>query len=173
MNSLKYLFAEKERKNLFNSTYIAKYIGVDKSTISRELRNRKSYRFMIRSGKSIPKSYNAVDAHNNYIFKRGLYKGVYKLRQYPRMAEFIKNKIKVDKWAPNTIVGYMKNYGYFDREEFCSVTTPTIYNAIRLGIIDVKLFETRRMKEYSNYEYKTKSTITTSKIPYSIENKPL
>lgn len=163
---------DEKGKRLFNNTYIANYIGVDKSTISRELRNRKSYRLMIRSGKSIPKLYNAVDAQNNYIFKRGLSKGEYKLRQYPKMAQFIKNKIKIDKWSPDVIVGYMKTHGYFDREGFCSITAPTIYSAIRLGIIDVKLSETRRMKEYSNYEYKTESSIATSKIPYSIENRP-
>lgn len=171
---IQYLVEQKDEKGkrLFNNTYIANYIGVDKSTISRELRNRKSYRLMIRSGKSIPKPYNAVDAQNNYIFKRGLSKGEYKLRQYPKMAQFIKNKIKIDKWSPDVIVGYMKTHGYFDRDGFCSITTPTIYSAIRLGIIDVKLSETRRMKEYSNYEYKTESTIATSKIPYSIENRP-
>lgn len=59
---------DEKGKRLFNNTYIANYIGVDKSTISRELRNRKSYRLMIRSGKSIPKPYNSVDAQNNYIF---------------------------------------------------------------------------------------------------------
>lgn len=50
----------------------------------------------------------------------------------------------------------MKTHGYFDREDFCSITAPTIYSAIRLGIIDVKLSETRRMKEYSNMNIKQK-----------------
>ena len=117
---------DEKGKRLFNNTYIANYIGVDKSTISRELRNRKSYRLMIRSGKSIPKPYNAVDAQNNYIFKRGLSKGEYKLRQYQKMAQFIKNKIKIDKWSPDVVVGYMKTHGYFDRDGLCSITTPTI-----------------------------------------------
>lgn len=66
----------------------------------------------------------------------------------------------------------MKTHGYFDMDGFCSITAPTIYTAIRLGIINVKLSETRRMKEHSNYEYKTESTIAISKIPYSIENRP-
>ena len=55
-------------KRLFNNSYIANYLGVHRSTISRELSNRKSYRFMVRSGRTIEKPYNAVDAHNNYLF---------------------------------------------------------------------------------------------------------
>lgn len=159
-------------KRLFSNSYIADYIGVNKSTISRELNKRKSYRFMVRSGKSIPKPYNVVDAHNDYIFKRGLSKGEYKLRQHPKMAKFIEDKIKIDKWAPDVIVGYMKTHNYFDKDGFCSITVPTIYNAIRLGIINVKLSDTRRMKYDSKYEYRESSQISASKIAYSIENRP-
>ena len=84
---------DKNGKRLFNNSYIAKYLGVHRSTISRELKNRKSYRFMIRSGKSYEKPYNAVDAHNNYLFKHGLSKGQYKLRKFSNMAKFIENKM--------------------------------------------------------------------------------
>ena len=99
-NKIEALVNQKDEKGkrLFNNTYIANYLGVNKSTISRELRKRKSYRLMIRSGRTIPKPYNAIDAHNNYMFKRGLSKGEYKLRQYPKMAKFIENKIKINKW---------------------------------------------------------------------------
>ena len=159
-------------KRLFNNSYIANYLGVDKSTISRELRKRKSYRLMVRSGRSIEKPYNAVDAQNNYIFKRGLSKGEYKLQKYPKMAKFIEDKIKIDKWAPDVIVGYMKKHNYFNRDGFCEITTPTIYNAIRFHIINVKLEDTRRMKYKPEYEYHNKNSLPSSKIPYSIENRP-
>ena len=39
---------DKNGKKLFNNSYIANCLGVHRSTISRELRNRKSYRFMVR-----------------------------------------------------------------------------------------------------------------------------
>lgn len=159
-------------KRLFNNSYIANYLGVNKSTISRELRKRKSYRLMVRSGRSIEKPYNAVDAQNNYIFKRGLSKGEYKLRKYPKMAKFIADKIKIDKWAPDVIVGYMRKHKYFDRDGFCEITTPTIYNAIRLGIIKVKITDTRRMKEIPEYKYQNKFSLPANKISYSIENRP-
>lgn len=44
---------DKNGKRLFNNSYIANYLGVHCSTISRELKKRKSYRFMVRSGKMI------------------------------------------------------------------------------------------------------------------------
>jgi len=164
---------DKNGKRLFNNTYIANYLGVHKSTISRELNKRKSYRFMIRSGRCLSKPYNATDAQNDYNFKRALSKGEYKLRKYPKMAKFIEDKIKIDKWAPDVIVGYMKTHNYFEKDGFCKITVPTIYNAIRYHIIDVKLEDTRRMKYNPEYEYHEKSSLSISKLPYSIENRPV
>lgn len=163
---------DKNGKRLFNNSYIATYLGVHRSTISRELKNRKSYRFMVRSGKTTEKPYNATDAHNNYLFKRGLSKGEYKLKKYKKMAKFIEDKIKIDKWAPDVIVGYMKTHNYFIKDGFTSISVPTIYNAIRYNIINVKLEDTRRMKYKSEYVYKDKNSLPISKIPYSIENRP-
>ena len=50
---------------------------------------------MVRSGKTFEKPYSASYAQNNYLFKRGLSKGEYKLRKYKEMATFIENKIKI------------------------------------------------------------------------------
>lgn len=158
-------------KRMFNNSYIADYLHVHRSTISRELRKRKSYRFMVRSGKTIEKPYNATDAHYDYLFKRGLSKGEYILRKYPKMAKFIENKIKIDKWAPDAIAGFMKTHNYFIKDGFSSISTPTIYNAIRNGIINVKIEDTRRMKEIPDYK-RHKAPLSTSKIPYSIESRP-
>ena len=93
-------------KRMFNNSYIAKAIGVNRSTISRELRKRIKSKIYIRSGKITNKPYNATDAQNDYIFKRGLSKGEYILRQFPKMAKFIEDKIKKDKWSPDVIVGW-------------------------------------------------------------------
>lgn len=173
-NKIQALVGQKDKngKRLFSNSYIANYLGVHRSTISRELKNRKSYRFMVRSGKTIEKPYNATDAQNDYLFKRGLSKGEYKLRKYSDMAKYIEDKIKIDKWAPDVIVGYMKSHNYFDRNGFTSITTPTIYSAIRYGIINVKIENTRRMKYESEYHYKGKKAVSINKIPYSIENRP-
>lgn len=173
-NKIQALINQKDNKGkrLFNNSYIANYLGVHRSTISRELNKRKSYKFIVRSGRTIEKPYNAADAQNNYIFKRGLSKGIYKLRKYSKMAKYIENKIKVDKWAPDVITGYMKKHNYFLKEGFCEITVPTIYNAIRHGIINVKIEDTRRMKYKQEYTYQNKTSLPVSKIPYSIENRP-
>ena len=163
---------DKNGKRLFSNSYIANAIGVNKSTISRELRNRIKSKINVMRGKIKNKPYNAVDAQNDYNYKRGLSKAQYKLEKYPQMAKFIEDKIKIDKWAPDAIVGYMKVHNMFERDGFCEITTPTIYNAIRYGIIDVKLSDTRRMKYDPKYDYKREYQVSESKLDYSIEKRP-
>lgn len=173
-NKIEALINQKDAtgKRIFNNSYIADYLGVHRSTISRELRKRIKSKIYIRTGKMTNKPYNAVDAQNDYKFKRALSKGQYKLRNYPKMAQFIEDKIKIDKWAPDVIVGYMKTHNMFLYDGFCSITSPTVYNAIRNNIINVKIKDTRRMKYDSKYEYKEKKQVSISKLPYSIENRP-
>jgi len=173
-NKIQSLIEQKDEngKRLFSNTYIADYIGVDKSTISREIRNRIKSKISVMSGKIRNLPYNATDAQNDYIFKRGLSKGEYKINKYPKMKKFIEDKIKIDKWAPDVIVGYMETHHYFERDGFCKISVPTIYNAIRYKIIDVELTDTRRMKYDPKYEYKEKNTVSESKLPYSIESRP-
>ena len=65
----------------------------------------------------------------------------------------------------------MKTHNYFERNGFESITTPTIYNAIRYNIIDVKLEDTRRMKYKAEYKYHT-SYMPESKAEYSINTRP-
>ena len=158
---------DKNGKRLFSNSYIADYIGVHKSTISRELKKRIKSKILLKTGRIKNKPYNAVDAQNDYILKRGLSKGEYILRKYPEMAKFIEDKIKIDEWAPDVIVGYMKTHGYFEKEGFHPITVPTVYNAIRLGIINVKLKDTRRMKNkkvFQNLNYHTVSKIDLMKL---------
>lgn len=158
-------------KRLFSNTYIAEYLGVHKSTISRELRKRRKEKLYIMTGKIKTMAYTAEYAQNDADFKRGLSKGEYKLRKYKKMAEFIEEKIKKDKWAPDAIVGYMEKHNYFNREGFESITTPTVYNAIRYQIINVKIEDTRRMKYKTEYNYH-KNDLPESKTEYSINNRP-
>lgn len=159
-------------KRLFNNTYIANYLGVHRSTISRELRKRRQNKMYIRTGKTKTLPYSASYAQKDANFKRGLSKGEYKLRKYKKMAKFIEDKIKNEKWAPDVIVGYMKTHGMFKVNGFCKITVPTIYNAIRNHIINVKLEDTRRMKYKPEYEYKDKADLPASKVEYSIDKRP-
>ena len=125
----------------------------------------------IRTGKTKTMLYTAEYAQDDANFKRGLSKGEYKLRKYKKMAEFIEEKIKKDKWSPDVIVGYMKTHNYFSKEGFNSISTPTVYNAIRYQIIKIKIEDTRRMKYEQEYKYH-KVDLPESKTEYSINNRP-
>ena len=162
---------DKNGKRLFNNTYIANYLGVNKFTISRELKKCRKEKMYIRTGKTRTMPYTAEYAQENADFKRGLSKGEYKLRKNKKLAKFIKDKIKIDKWAPDVIVGYIKTHNYFESDGFESISTPTIYNTIRYHIIDVKLEDTRRMKYKQEYKYH-KNDLPKSKTEYSINNRP-
>lgn len=164
---------DKNGKRKYNNTYIANFLGVDKSTISRELRKRIKSKIMVRTGTIKNKPYNSVDAQNDYNFKRALSKANYKLDKYPKMKKYIEDKILINKWSPDVIIGYMDSHNYFDKEGFCKISVPTIYNAIRWNVIKAKIEDTRRMKENPKYELQEKKELPPSKLEYSIDKRPL
>lgn len=157
---------------IYNNTQIANELGVHKSTITRELKRIKS-KISVMTGKIKNKPYNAHDASEDYKFKRALSKAHYILDQYPKMRKYIENKIKVDGWAPDVIVGYMNKNEMYLKDGFTSISVPTIYNAIRYGIIDVKPEDTRRMVKFQkSHKDLVKKELPENKKQYSIENRP-
>lgn len=157
---------------LFSNTYIADYIAVDKSTISRELKRIKS-KINIRSGKITNKPYNADDAQSDYEFKRAMSKANYILDDFPKLKEFIENKILIDKWAPDAIAGYIISHELYKQDGFTSISTTTIYRGIHYGILKVKKEDTRRMTKFEKSgKYSTKGDLPESKLSYSIELRP-
>ena len=157
---------------IYNNTQIANELGVHKSTITRELKRIKS-KISVMTGKIKNKPYNAHDASEDYKFRRALSKAHYILDQYPKMRKYIENKIKVDGWAPDVIVGYMNKNEMYLKDGFTSISVPTIYNAIRYGIIDVKPEDTRRMVKFQkSHKDLVKKELPENKKQYSIENRP-
>ena len=159
-------------KRLYSNNDIAKYLGVHKSTIGRELKNRIKSKIAIRTGKITNNSYNAKDAQNDYDFKRAMSKPECKLDKYPKMKKYIIDKIKKDKWMPDVIIGYMERHNIFNREGFCKITTQTIYYDIHHLLIDVGIEDMRRMKYDPKYEYHEVKEVSESKRNYSIEKRP-
>ena len=159
-------------KRLFSNSYIARYIKVDRSTITRELKRIKS-KINIRSGKITNKPYNANDAQSDYEFKRAMSKANYILDDFPKLKEFIENKILIDKWAPDAIAGYIISHELYKQDGFTSISTTTIYRAIHYGLLKVKKEDTRRMTKFEKSgKYSTKGDLPESKISYSIELRP-
>ncbi|MEG1048877.1 MAG: IS30 family transposase [Bacilli bacterium] len=159
-------------KRLFSNIYIANVIGVHKSTIGRELKNRIKSKTMVMTGHTRNLPYSADSAQKDYLFKRALSKAEYKLEKYPEMAKFIIEKMRKEKWAPDAIVGFMKNHGYFDKKGFCSITTQAIYYDIRMNVAGLNIKYSRRMKEDPIYEYQEKKELSESKQEYSINKRP-
>ena len=124
-------------KRLFNNSYVANYIGVHKSTITRELRRIKS-KLNIRSGKRNNKPYNADDAQEDYEFKRVMSRANYIPDDFPKLKEYIENKILNDKWSPDAIDGYIISHELYKQDGFTSISTTTIYRAIHYGLLKVK-----------------------------------
>lgn len=159
-------------KRLFNNTYIANYIGVNKSTISRELKRIKS-KISIMSGKIKNRPYNAKDAQSDYEFKRAMSKANYILDEYPKLKKYIEDKILIEKWAPDVIAGYIISHQLYLKEGFTTISTTTIYRAIHYGILKVKKEDTRRMIKFEKKgKYSSKNELPVSKISYSIELRP-
>lgn len=159
-------------KRIFNNSYIANYIGVNKSTITRELRRIKS-KINIRSGKIKNRPYNADDAQNDYEFKRAMSKANYILDDFPKLKKYIEDKILIDKWAPDAISGYINSHELYKLDGFTSISTTTIYRAIHYGLLKVKKEDTRRMIKFEKTgKYSTKGKLSESKLSYSIELRP-
>ena len=159
-------------KRLFNNSYIADYIGVNRSTITRELRRIKS-KINVRSGKIKNKPYNADDAQNDYEFKRSMSKANYILDDFPKLKEYIENKILKDKWSPDAIAGYIISHELYKQDGFTSISTTTIYRAIHYGLLKVKKEDTRRMNKFEKSgKYSKKGQLPDNKISFSIELRP-
>lgn len=155
-------------KRLFNNTYIAKYIGVNKSTISRELKRIKS-KINPRTGKIKNIPYNASDAHEIYLYKRACSKANYILDDMPILKKYIEDKILIDRWAPDVIAGYIKSHELYKQDGFALISTTTIYRAIHYNILNVKKEDTRRMTKFEKTGKYSKSELPESKLKYSIE----
>jgi len=163
---------DKNGKRMFNNSYIANYIGVNRSTITRELRRIKS-KINIKSGKIKNKPYNADDAQNDYEFKRAMSKANYILDDFPKLKEYIENKILNDKWSPDVIAGYIVSHELYKQDGFTSISTTTIYRAIHYGLLKVKKEDTRRMTKFEKSgKYSKKGQLPENKISYSIELRP-
>lgn len=159
-------------KRIYSNTYIANYLGVHKSTITRELRRIKS-KVHLKTGTITNKPYNVRDAQDDADFKRGLSKALYIVEQFPKLKKYIEDKILIDKWAPDVISGYIESHKLYLQDGFTSISTTTIYRAIHYGLLKVKKEDTRRMTKFEKSgEYKHKGTLPVSKLSYSIELRP-
>lgn len=161
-------------KRKYSNADIANKLGVHRTTIWRELKNRIKTKIIIRSGKIKNIPYNVNDAQYDADYKRAFSKANYIVEQYPKLAEFIEKKIKDDKWAPDAIAGYIETHELYLQEGFASISTTTIYRAIHYNLLKVNKNDTRRMVKFNTEKncYKSEKTIPESKKNNSIDLRP-
>ena len=161
-------------KRVYSNADIATKIGVDRTTIWRELKNRIKSKIIIRSGKIKNKPYNVEDAQYDADYKRAFSKAIYLVEQYPKLAKFIEDKIKIDKWAPDVIAGYIESHELYLQEGFTSISTTTIYRAIHYHLLKVTKDDTRRMNKFNKERdcYEQEKQVSESKKNNSIELRP-
>lgn len=161
-------------KRKYSNADIANKLGVHRTTIWRELKNRIKSKIIIRSGKIKNIPYNVNDAQYDADYKRAFSKANYIVEQYPKLAEFIEKKIKDDKWAPDAIAGYIETHELYLQEGFASISTTTIYRAIHYNLLKVNKNDTRRMVKFNAEKncYKSEKTIPENKKNNSIDLRP-
>ncbi len=165
---------DKNGKRVYSNADIAKKLGVNRTTIWRELKNRIKSKINIRIGKIKNKPYNVEDAQYDADYKRAFSKAVYLVEQYPKLAQFIDEKILKDKWAPDVIAGYIESHKLYLQDGFTSISTTTIYRAIHYHLLKSTKNDTRRMNKFNKEKdcYQAEKQITESKKDNSIELRP-
>lgn len=97
----------------------------------------------------------------------------YILDDFPKLKEYIENKILNDKWSPDAIAGYIISHELYKQDGFTSISTTTIYRAIHYGLLKVKKEDTRRMIKFEKTgKYSKKGQLSDNKLSYSIELRP-
>lgn len=161
-------------KRVYSNADIAKKLGVNRTTIWRELKHRIKSKIIIRSGKIKNKPYNVEDAQYDADYKRAFSKANYLVEQYPKLAEFIDEKILKDKWAPDVISGYIESHKLYLKDGFTSISTTTIYRAIHYHLLKATKKDTRRMTKFNKEKdcYQPEKQVSESKKDNSIDLRP-
>ena len=161
-------------KRVYSNADIAKIIGVNRTTIWRELKYRIKSKVMIRTGNIYNKPYNVNDAQYDADYKRSFSKAHYLVEQFPKLAQFIDEKILKDKWAPDVIAGYINAHQLYLQDGFTSISTTTIYRAIHYHLLKSTKEDTRRMLKFNNEKdcYQSEKQTPESKKNNSIELRP-
>lgn len=152
-----YKMKDENGDKLYSISEIARIIGVNKSTISREL--KKGEKILTTKCGYEKIIYSAEKANGEYKYNRAQSHNIPIIYKDGNLKKFIEDKIVKENWSPEAISGYIKNN--FKTYNFNStICSKTIYNNIHKKLLKVKPMDLRRMvkikpkKEEKNHEQK-------------------
>lgn len=152
----------------FSPSYIANILGRHRSTISRQLNNKKNTDF-VRFGSKVKRTYVASIAQDNYVKNKSKCGAKYKLFNDISLIHFIEDAVINKKWSPQVAIGRAKLLGLSFN---INISAKSIYNYIdrhQLNITPFHLrFRLRRKKPKKQYIKQNKK-----KLGKSIEERPL
>lgn len=123
----------------FSITKIANIIGCNKSTVSRQLSNRKNFDFL-KIGNKVKLVYSYKKANDNYIKNKSNCGAKYKLFKDANLVKYIENAIIKDKLSPDVAIGRKKLLGWNFK---VSITPKSIYNYIQRNQLKATVFDLR------------------------------
>ena len=142
-------------KNNYSITQIAKELGRDKSTISREIRRNSD-------GNG---NYTPFDAHMLYLIRRNECKRKSRIKRSSRLYKYIKDKLRKF-WSPEVISESWNKSNPDDRISFS-----TIYNAVKNGLFDGITVQTH-LRRRGKKKYGKRSRFCTIHPEHTIHERP-
>lgn len=146
---------------------IANLLGRHRSTISRQLSNKKNLDFLRVKGKVV-RTYSAVKAQDNYSKNKSNCGAKYKLFQDNILIKYIEDCVVNKKWSPEVAIGRAKLVGWNFK---IHISAKIIYNYIDRSQINISPFDLRfklrRKKPKKQYIKQNKK-----KLGKSIEIRP-
>ena len=142
-------------KNNYSRTQIAKELGRDKSTISREIRRNSD-------GNG---NYTPFDAHMLYLIRRNECKRKSRIKRSSRLYKYIKDKLRKF-WSPEVISESWNKSNPDDRISFS-----TIYNAVKNGLFDGITVQTH-LRRRGKKKYGKRSRFCTIQPEHTIHERP-
>ena len=142
-------------KNNYSITQIAKELGRDKSTISREIRRNSD-------GNG---NYTPFDAHMLYLIRRNECKRKSRIKRSSRLYKYIKDKLRKF-WSPEVISESWNKSNPDDRISFS-----TIYNAVKNGLFDGITVQTH-LRRRGKKKYGKRNRFCTIQPEHTIHERP-
>lgn len=164
-------------KGKVNISEIARMLGRNKSTISRELKRNKTIQvnkksaikdiFKLKKEIKIVYDFKEADIKAKRRQQYKSYRGR-KLIKNVKLREFVNEKLSKQGKSPDIIAYMVKNTS----ELGTTIATSTIYDGIRVGLFDVKAKDRKRMKINSRRCRISRNPVPKSKKERSIELRP-